>query len=63
MNVSKVRVVIVSRLWSSSSHPLLAVKVRCVTPLGVEVASTSKVSSSAGRPSHTRTPQPRTIGT
>jgi hypothetical protein len=63
MNVSKVRVVIVSGLWSSSSHPLLAVKVRCVTPLGVEVASTSKFSSSAGRPSHTRTPRPRTIGT
>ena len=34
----------------------MAEKVRWVTPLGVETASMSKVSSSASRPSQTRTP-------
>src|SRR3712207_8664458 len=38
------------------------VKVRWVTPLGVETASTSYCSSSAFRPSHNRTPRPRRIG-
>ena len=38
-------------------------KVRWVTPLGVDTASTSYCSSSASRPSHSRTPRPSRIGT
>ena len=37
-------------------------KVRWVTPLGVDTASTSYCSSSASRPSHSRTPRPSRIG-
>src|SRR5438105_3231595 len=39
------------------------VKVRWVTPLGEHVASISKRCSSSSRPSHRRSPRPRTMGT
>ena len=38
------------------------VNVRCVTPLGVLTASTSKRSSSPSSPSQSRSPRPRTMG-
>jgi hypothetical protein len=52
-----------SRFGGQTGHEAeRRVNVRCVTPLGVLTASTSKRSSSPSSPSQSRTPRPRTIG-